>query len=390
MFCPECGWKNVDGAAFCENCGTKLAEMPGYEAPVEKTAEKKKSVISKMMLVEIPVAVVCLILFVFVFQSKFSAESVVKRYVEGMGEADWNQVYDTLYIKDKGEFMTKQAFVTAQSINGRKLDEDLEVEDVRKKTSKIYRVKYEGDLGEQRMDVKVKRSGLTWKVDEADTFITKDFSVAVPKDAKIKIDGITPSASEKSQDAMEGMDTYTIKKMYGSSHYVEISGSDIETTSALIEKSTEPVVMTAGYSKDVVEQIADQAVRDLNTIFKGAAADKRFSDIDVLNNMYADQKDSAIRKYENVRDNEFENGDNSWKFISYQITNCEAEAQMITKDQKSLIEVTIKGDASWEKTYTYWSGNKETRTETEDARHTLYYINDSGTWKLYDLDLWSW
>ena len=44
MFCPECGYKNVEGAAFCENCGTKLTGMPGNINPKEtsykKTGEK--------------------------------------------------------------------------------------------------------------------------------------------------------------------------------------------------------------------------------------------------------------------------------------------------------------------------------------------------------------
>ena len=44
MFCPECGYKNVEGAAFCENCGTKLTGMPGSinqkETSYEKTGEK--------------------------------------------------------------------------------------------------------------------------------------------------------------------------------------------------------------------------------------------------------------------------------------------------------------------------------------------------------------
>ena len=44
MFCPECGYKNVEGAAFCENCGTKLTGMPGSinqkETAYEKTGEK--------------------------------------------------------------------------------------------------------------------------------------------------------------------------------------------------------------------------------------------------------------------------------------------------------------------------------------------------------------
>ena len=40
--------------------------------------------------------------------------------------------------------------------------------------------------------------------------------------------------------------------------------------------------------------------------------------------------------------------------------------------------------------YVYYDGDKERETETEDAEHTLYYIDDGGTWKLYDLDLWTW
>ena len=102
MFCPECGYKNVEGAAFCENCGTKLTGMPGSinqkETSYEKTGEKttKKSVpfgkINKMLLIEIPIAMISLLIFIMVFQAKFSVKSVVERYVEGMGDGNWNQV----------------------------------------------------------------------------------------------------------------------------------------------------------------------------------------------------------------------------------------------------------------------------------------------------------
>lgn len=42
MFCPECGYKNVEGAAFCENCGTKLTGMPGNINPKETSYKKNR------------------------------------------------------------------------------------------------------------------------------------------------------------------------------------------------------------------------------------------------------------------------------------------------------------------------------------------------------------
>ena len=94
-----------------------------------------------MLLIEIPIAMISLLIFIMVFQVKFSVKSVVERYAEGMGDGNWNQVYDTLYLNDSGDFMSKQAFVTSQTINGNKWDEDLEVQKIRKKTSNTYRCK---------------------------------------------------------------------------------------------------------------------------------------------------------------------------------------------------------------------------------------------------------
>lgn len=72
------------------------------------------------------------------------------------------------------------------------------------------------------------------------------------------------------------MDTYTIKKIFGTSHYVEISGSDIETTSAVLESYDEPTVMTAGYSKATVEQMADQASKRSEQHFPGSCRKQTF------------------------------------------------------------------------------------------------------------------
>ena len=103
----------------------------------QEKKQQRKSVpfgkINKMLLIEIPIAMISLLIFIMVFQAKFSVKSVVERYAEGMGDGNWNQVYDTLYLNDSGDFMSKQAFVTSQTINGIKWDEDLEVQKIRKK-----------------------------------------------------------------------------------------------------------------------------------------------------------------------------------------------------------------------------------------------------------------
>ena len=85
--------KEAGGARFLFSC---------YEKTGEKTTKKSVSFgkINKMLLIEIPIAMISLLIFIMVFQAKFSVKSVVERYAEGMGDGNWNQVYDTLYLND--------------------------------------------------------------------------------------------------------------------------------------------------------------------------------------------------------------------------------------------------------------------------------------------------
>lgn len=61
----------------------------------QEKKQSKKSVslgkINKMLLIEIPIAMISLLIFIMVFQAKFSVKSVVERYAEGMGDGNWNR-----------------------------------------------------------------------------------------------------------------------------------------------------------------------------------------------------------------------------------------------------------------------------------------------------------
>ena len=79
------------------------------------------------MLIEICVAVLSVILFFVIYNVQFGAKSVAEKHVEAMMERNYADLYDTIYLKDHDDFMSKEAFITAKKIQE---PEDIEIADV--------------------------------------------------------------------------------------------------------------------------------------------------------------------------------------------------------------------------------------------------------------------
>ena len=148
------------------------------------------------------------------------------------------------------------------------------------------------------------------------------------------------------------------------------------------------MTVSAGYNEDTVKQMVDQAMEDLNTIFSAASANKKFSEVDILKNMYGDNKETVIDEYESARDYRFDHDSSNEEFVSYSLSNCDAEAQTIEDGNKQMIKVVIKGDEKWKENYTRWDNTKSNHEDENDAEHVIYYIQDGGTWKIYNMELW--
>ena len=78
-------------------------------------------------MIEICVAVLSVILFFVIYNVQFGAKNVAEKHVEAMLERNYAELYDTIYLKDNDDFMSKEAFVTAKKIQE---PEDVEVTDV--------------------------------------------------------------------------------------------------------------------------------------------------------------------------------------------------------------------------------------------------------------------
>ena len=399
MFCPECGSKNDDNAVFCRNCGTSLQNT---ETTAQASSSAKKAGLSsndKILLIELFIALLSIVLFIFMYNLHFSAKSTAAKYAEAVFEADWNTLYDTLYIEDSDDFTTKEAFVTAQSLNAQAEKQYISILDVKKLSggfsNKAYRVSYRLENQPDSMTIELKRKGLAWKVSE-NPYLSPNYMITVPAGASVSLDTIAVSGSLKPSEKIKGFDTYVIPQVFGAAHFVELSGGELADSSQLFsyydsgdsESNLQASVITAQYNKETIETVMKQGGTDLKEILESAASNKKFSDVKAFEDTFDTYKEDMINAYEYLRDDTFGCASSNYSLTKYQLSNSEMNGRVTSGgDNNTLIEVIIKGNYSYESSSISWGGSTYTNDGDGTCSHTLYYIKDGGVWKLYKMEL---
>lgn len=141
MFCPNCGTKNEDGAAFCLQCGTSLAQeaqetsQPVAQSVVEQAAQPAqqpvaqetqpvqqetpkapkapRKPISKGLIAGICgglAVIIAIVVFIIVGNNLSDYNKVAVNYVESLKSGDFAGVYKSLNFPE-GEFLTQDMFI---------------------------------------------------------------------------------------------------------------------------------------------------------------------------------------------------------------------------------------------------------------------------------------
>ena len=397
MFCPECGSKNDDNAAFCCECGAAL-QTPDTAAASPAKKNLTLSSNDKILLIELVIALFSVILFFVMYHNHYSAGNIAEKYVKAGYEQDWNALYDTLYLENEDDFTTKEAFITAQKINASENKQYVSILDVTKlsggASGKAYRVSYQLDGYSDSTVVELKRNGLSWKVSNAN-YTSNDYMIPVPTGAAVTLDKIDVSGSLKPSEKMEGFDTYIIPQVFGATHYIELSGEELEDAGQLLtyyggdsaESNLYSSMVTSQYNEETIETVMKLAEADLKEILEAASANKKFSDVPAFEHTFANCKEYVINSYEYLRDNSFGNGNSNYSLTKYTLSNGEMNGSVINIGGSTLIKVVIKGNYSYESASISWGGSTYTDSGDGTCAHTLAYTKAGDDWMLYSLEI---
>lgn len=383
MYCPFCGGKNLEGDRYCAFCGKRLSEVDSAQHQDDRQSEDRNGIM--LFFIEAAVMFISLGLLIYINMTAYSPEHIVEKYVKAKVGQDWSTLYDMIDIDDTSEFMDKQAYVTAQFINQDKKETSyVRVLDIQKQKSetgtRTYLVEYQQDGEKDSMEVTAVKKNMKWRIRE-DLDIVRDFKISVPKGADLAVDKISVSSAMKTHKNNSSRDVYTIARVFGPTHYVEVTGDGIESAVQLVTapEDGEAVSIQADYDQGQLEELSQKAFNDLDTILTGAAQDKNYSSIPILKNMRSKKKDKVLDAYNHIKNDIFENDSKNRHLVRYTLKDCEAVVN--AEGSKNRVQVKIKGKYKME-FIDEWKDD-ELETETGTCTHKLTYLNDGGGWSLY-------
>lgn len=361
MFCGECGTKNEKGALFCEKCGAKLE----VEETVTKEVAPKKPMSKKTKII-ISVVAVLLVLLIGVYMyigSLITPEKVALKYFKAYANNDAEALYSTLNLEES-KFVSKDLLKESIKDNDKiklanySVKKEDEKEDALSTSVTITYVE-EGSSKEKTKNIKLtknkKKKWLffdNWTVDSSE-IVAKDYTVTVPKDTTIEINGISISDKYKEDSYSSYYDSYKIPSILHGKYDLTVNyDSGIKLVGELNVNSNfgsyraSSLKLEEKTSKKLEKEIKEK----LELLYKSAMEDKSFDDIkesfneDIRSDIeytYSDLKSSVNSEYSKLKE----------------INIDDIEITSVSVDEE--LNLTVKMKYSYKLEYKYGDETKE-------------------------------
>ena len=297
VFCPECGKKNSDDAAFCAFCGARIIDSPdsGQPAPQEhdsvQTAPRPKRRLSKAAItVIIAVVAAVAVLGVLIGVGKFQTDpkNIVKNYFLAEVKGDWAKVYSYYNIENSG-MTSKDSFVRFKNAAGNTMsgltDFDIEEKPTGSGLVKQYDVKYASGKTQTVKLVKKSSKRYLFFDDYAvstDNLVATDYTISTLKDSTVSLDGVKLRA-DVSTSSSSPMQTYKMDKLFAGTHQLAVENPMAETLNERINVSSGRTYSATSLkiSGSVKSELAKKTYDYVTKVFECGIAGQSFDKIGI-------------------------------------------------------------------------------------------------------------
>lgn len=381
MFCSECGTKNENGSAFCEKCGHKLEAEKETKKVVKKVVKNKKPMSKgkKVLICAIVVVVAALIGAYMYIGSLFKPEKIAVKYFKAYMDKNVNALCDTISL-DESDFVNKkllkESFKDLEKVKIANYKAEKQQNNDSLSTTVTIKYVEEGSSKERTANIRLVKNKNkkwlffdNWSVD-SDELIVNDYTLSVPKDAEVTINGISLSDKYKKDAYSSYYDSYTIPSILkGEYEIIANVGSGIKLSGKLEVKNSYSSFSYNGLKLEekTKETIEKELKEKLKTMYDGTVNDKSFDDIkesfsedyrDDFENTYNNLKNYVITDYKKLKE--------------FNITDLKVGSYSFSGDELR-VNVQIKYDYKIE----YKSGDETKEYSTKGKSATIY-----GTYKL--------
>lgn len=392
------------------------ADQQAYNQPAPqqtKPVKQKKPMDpgQKKMLITISCVVGALLLMCIIFFTAITKATDYKltasQFFKYETEGDYGKAYDLLSIKDKSEFITKDAFKTIHA-NDEKKDiviKSVQTYDTKSSASKekvVYiKYQYKDRNATEEARVTMVESGRfmlffkKYKVDPS-TVIASDIKIRAYTNADVVINGTTVDKKYiKSDESTDSYDAYVIPEIF-------MGTSEIKFTSSIMEEHTikEEIVYdkqsfsftSPKVSKDEQNKLAEQAKKDYTSILAAAVDKKKFTEINGLFSKKSNYATKAEQTYDKlVKKFNIDEKTNGYKTIKpTSFTNMDEYDSHTDDGIQAKVSMSVNYSGNYQ-SRSYSSAIHDYEVKYEEKKGStsayIYYIYDDGKWTIKSMSL---
>lgn len=409
MFCEKCGAQNEENAKFCEKCGApvetvaKAAEFePKQEFKAEpytagetvymaKPKEKKPmSLKNKIILIVVAAVLVLCTAFYFVGKTVTDPKKVVEKFIDGIAEENYEQIYDCFEIPE-GQFTTREmfAYVIEQEMDEEGIDiDDYSIRETKEssKLQKVYEVEMK-EKGSSYIDTEeitlTKQKGKSWLFFDTykianDELVEKDVDIYIPAVATLKINGVAVDDRYKVAEGV-GEKQYTIDYMFGGGYTYSIESPYTETEDGEFTPASGDLhCRYLEMNNETVSVLRTSAEQFLNNICAAAKDGKTWNEV---KGYFAENASDAEYQYEDFR-NRF-HGENGTGITTFTITGTEKQS---SDEDFECGECELEFRVNYSYTYLYQTHSGGPLESSGDAVESngwfeVAFVLENGEWK---------